>query len=56
VTDILRVSNGNWYISWSGRSGWEFLNKSDLNPKNQLVADFNGDGKADVLSRQTPDP
>ena len=55
-TDIARSANGQWLVSWGGKSAWEVLNKSDQDLKSLVIADFNGDRKADVLSLQSPDP
>ena len=56
-TDIARNGSGGWVVSWGGRSSWQVLNASvDVSLNSQLVADFNGDRKADVLSRQSPGP
>ena len=54
-TDIARSADGQWFVSWGGKSAWKVLNTADLDLKSQLIADFNGDRKADVLSRQSPD-
>lgn len=52
-TDIARNGNGGWVVSWGGKSSWQMLNASVVASLNsQLIADFNGDRKADVLSRQ----
>ena len=56
VTDIARNAGDKWLVSWGGASTWKILNYSDLALKSQLIGDFNGDRKADVLSRQSPDP
>jgi len=40
----------------AARSAWEVLNTSDQDLRSLVIADFNGDHKADVLSRQSPDP
>lgn len=54
-TDIARNGSSGWVVSWGGRSPWQLLNGSVVASLNsQLVADFNGDRKADVLSRQSP--
>ena len=55
-TDIARNAGGEWLVSWRGATAWRILNKSDLKLKSQLIGDFNGDRKADVLSRQSPNP
>jgi hypothetical protein len=56
-TDIARNGSGGWFVSWGGRSSWQVLNASVVASLNsQLIADFNGDRKADVLSRQSPAP
>jgi hypothetical protein len=55
-TDIARSVNGQWLVSWGGRSAWEVLNTSDQDLRSLVIGDFNGDHKADVLSLQLPDP
>jgi hypothetical protein len=63
-TDIARLlmreglpsANGPWLVSWGGKSAWEVLNTSPQDLRSLVIADFNGDRKADVLSRQSPDP
>ena len=55
-TDIARSVNGQWLVSWGGKSAWEVLNTSDQDLRSLVIGDFNGDHKADVLSRQSPDP
>jgi FG-GAP-like repeat len=55
-TDIARSANGQWLVSWGGKSAWSVLNTSDQDLRSLVIADFNGDHKADVLSRQSPDP
>ena len=54
-TDIACSANGQWLVSWGGKSTWKVLNRTNLDLKSQLIADFNGDRKADVLSQQPPD-
>jgi hypothetical protein len=56
ITDIARSANGQWLVSWGGTSAWQVLNKSDQDLRSLVIGDFNGDHKADVLSRQSPDP
>jgi hypothetical protein len=55
-TDIARSVNGQWLVSWGGKTAWEVLNTSDQDLRSLVIGDFNGDHKADVLSRQSPDP
>jgi hypothetical protein len=55
-TDIARSVNGQWLVSWDGKSAWEVLNTSDQDLRSLVIGDFNGDHKADVLSLQSPDP
>jgi VCBS repeat protein len=56
ITDIARSANGKWLVSWGGKSAWQVLNRSDQDLRSLVIGDFNGDHKADVLSRQSPDP
>ena len=56
ITDIARSANGQWLVSWGGKSAWQMLNTSDQDLRSLVIGDFNGDHKADVLSLQSPDP
>jgi len=48
-TDVLGVVNGYWRVAYSGTSGWQPLrSKLSDSVSSLLVADFNGDGRADV--------
>lgn len=50
-TDVFGVGNGGWQVSYSATSGWTPLPVSLTNAVNGLVvADFNGDGFADVAT------
>jgi hypothetical protein len=42
------------FFSWSGTSGWVWLNASTAQLSQLGFADFDGDGRADGLSRQSP--
>ncbi|MCW5852368.1 MAG: VCBS repeat-containing protein [Anaerolineae bacterium] len=50
-TDVFAVANGQWSVSYSGSSGWQRLrSKLTDSAENLTVADFNGDGRADVAT------
>jgi hypothetical protein len=50
-TDIFAIEQGTWHVSYSAQSGWTALPVSLTNTVNGLVvADFNGDGRADVAT------
>ncbi|WP_445365608.1 hypothetical protein ACJJJB_01715 [Microbulbifer sp. ANSA001] len=38
-------------MSFSGKSGWEKINASSVSIQDLVIKDFNGDGKADVLTK-----
>ncbi len=49
-TDVARSHNGNWEVSWGGRTPWRVLRAHAPEPLSQeLVGRFRGGRRADVL-------
>lgn len=53
-TDAARSAGGQWLVSWGGRTPWRVLNWSVDDLRRLVIADVNGDHKADVLIRRAP--
>jgi len=52
-TDVLAVVDGKWQVSYRASSSWTPLKKSLTGSVNNLVvADFDGDGKADIATSE----
>lgn len=50
-TDVFSVVDGAWKVSYSGSSAWDLLReKLTDSVANLVVADFDGDGRADVAT------
>lgn len=49
--DVFSVVSGNWMVSYSGTSAWTYLRSKLTDSVSSLtVADFNGDGRADLAT------
>ena len=50
ITGVNKVyAKDKWYVSNSGNTAWQSINSSKVNIQNLVVADFDGNGQADVL-------
>ena len=50
-TDVFGVVSGNWMVSYSGTGFWTYLRSKLTDSVSSLtVADFNGDGRADLAT------
>jgi len=43
------ITSRAWQISWAGSSAWQEINRSGADIDNLLLADFDGDGRTDVM-------
>ena len=56
-TDVFAVANGQWSVSYAGATSWQRLrSKLTDSAENLLVADFNGDGRADIATAEVVVP